>query len=119
MAEVGLTDDTEAGATHLAPAQPASTAPTVEGMPGGASPIGRIPVMDVRPLVDGGQRPAKSVVWEDFVIRAKVFREGHDAVNAQAVLTEAQAVLSSQHRIEHATLQVEAVAGAQCHELGW
>ncbi|NYG56790.1 cation diffusion facilitator family transporter [Nocardioides perillae] len=42
-----------------------------------------------------------------------------DAECAQSVLTEAQALLSSRHRIEHATLQVEVVAGAQCHELGW
>ena len=88
VAEVGLTDDTEAGATHLAPGKRISDTPTVEGMPGGATPIGRIPVMDVRPVVDCGQRPAKSVVGEDFVIRARVFREGHDAVNAQAVLTD-------------------------------
>ncbi|HET7399194.1 MAG TPA: alpha-1,4-glucan--maltose-1-phosphate maltosyltransferase [Intrasporangium sp.] len=56
-------------------------------MPGGAVPFGRIPVMGVRPLVDCGARPAKSVVGEEFVVRAKVFREGHDAVNATTVLT--------------------------------
>ncbi len=50
-------------------------------------PMERIPVSDVRPLVDGGTRPAKSVVDEEFTVRAKVFREGHDAVNATAVLT--------------------------------
>ena len=81
-------DDTEAGAVHLAPEHPVSTPPTVEGMPGGALPMGRIPVSDVRPLVDGGTRPAKSVVGEEFAVRAKVFREGHDAVNATAVLTD-------------------------------
>ncbi|MDN5790038.1 MAG: alpha-1,4-glucan--maltose-1-phosphate maltosyltransferase [Micrococcales bacterium] len=57
-------------------------------MPGGASPIGRIPVTDVRPLVDCGTRPAKSVVGEEFVVQARVFREGHEAVNATAVLTD-------------------------------
>ncbi|AXG15397.1 alpha-1,4-glucan--maltose-1-phosphate maltosyltransferase [Intrasporangium calvum] len=57
-------------------------------MPGGAVPFGRIPVMDVRPLVDCGQRPTKCVVGEDFVVRAQVFREGHDAVNATVVLTD-------------------------------
>jgi starch synthase (maltosyl-transferring) len=80
-------DEGEAGAVHLAPEHPASTPPTVAGMPGGALPMGRIPVSDVRPLVDGGTRPAKSVVGEEFDVRAKVFREGHDAVNATAVLT--------------------------------
>jgi starch synthase (maltosyl-transferring) len=87
-AEAAFVDETEAGAVHLAPERPVSDAPTVEGMPGGALPLGRIPVTDVRPLVDGGTRPARSVVGEEFVLRAKVFREGHDAVNATAVLTD-------------------------------
>ena len=50
-------------------------------------PLGRIPVIDVRPCVDHGCRPAKSVVGEPFTISATVFREGHDAVNASVVLT--------------------------------
>ena len=87
-ADTAFVDDTEAGAVHLAPDHPVSAPPTVEGMPGGALPMGRIPVSDVRPLVDGGTRPAKSVVGEEFTVRAKVFREGHDAVNATAVLTD-------------------------------
>jgi starch synthase (maltosyl-transferring) len=45
-------------------------------------------VQDVRPLVDGGRRPAKSVVDEEFTVTATVFREGHDAVNATVVLTD-------------------------------
>ncbi|MEO7448615.1 MAG: maltotransferase domain-containing protein [Humibacillus sp.] len=56
-------------------------------MPGGAVPLGRIPVSDLGPRVDGGSSPAKSVVGEEFDVHAKVFREGHDAVNATAVLT--------------------------------
>jgi starch synthase (maltosyl-transferring) len=51
-------------------------------------PIGRIPVLDVRPSVDGGARPAKAVVDEEFDVTATVFREGHDAVNASVVLTD-------------------------------
>ncbi|MEV0961327.1 MULTISPECIES: maltotransferase domain-containing protein [unclassified Streptomyces] len=50
--------------------------------------IGRIPVLDVRPLVDCGRRPAKSVVGETFRISATVFREGHDAVAANVVLRD-------------------------------
>lgn len=50
--------------------------------------IGRIPVLDVRPLVDCGRRPAKAVVGETFQITATVFREGHDAVAANVVLTD-------------------------------
>ncbi|MFF1798478.1 maltotransferase domain-containing protein, partial [Kitasatospora sp. NPDC058263] len=47
--------------------------------------IGRIPVLDVSPLVDAGRRPAKAVVGETFAVTATVFREGHDAVNANVV----------------------------------
>ncbi|HPK13236.1 MAG TPA: DUF3416 domain-containing protein, partial [Phycicoccus elongatus] len=52
------------------------------------SPIGRIPVQNVRPCVDHGARPAKSVVGEEFDVTATVFREGHDAVNATLVVTD-------------------------------
>ncbi|MFI6350661.1 alpha-1,4-glucan--maltose-1-phosphate maltosyltransferase [Streptomyces sp. NPDC050560] len=48
--------------------------------------IGRIPVLDVHPLVLGGRRPAKAVVGEAFEVSATVFREGHDAVAANVVL---------------------------------
>ncbi|MFD7202633.1 alpha-1,4-glucan--maltose-1-phosphate maltosyltransferase [Streptomyces sp. NPDC059893] len=56
---------------------PATTAPT---------PLGRIPVLDVQPLVDHGRRPAKAVAGESFQVSATVFREGHDAVAANVVL---------------------------------
>jgi starch synthase (maltosyl-transferring) len=48
---------------------------------------GRIPITDVEPTVDAGAYPAKAAVGETFTIAATVFREGHDAVNANAVLT--------------------------------
>ncbi|MFK5582119.1 maltotransferase domain-containing protein [Serinicoccus sp. LYQ131] len=54
----------------------------------GQEPLGRIPVLDVEPVVDGGRRPTKSVVDELFTLSATVFREGHDAVNATAVLVD-------------------------------
>ncbi|MFC4977038.1 alpha-1,4-glucan--maltose-1-phosphate maltosyltransferase [Streptomyces atroolivaceus] len=50
--------------------------------------IGRIPVLDVRPLVDCGRRPAKAVEGETFEVSATVFREGHDAVAANVVLCD-------------------------------
>ncbi|MEU6484274.1 alpha-1,4-glucan--maltose-1-phosphate maltosyltransferase [Streptomyces sp. NPDC046887] len=50
--------------------------------------IGRIPVLDVSPLVDCGRRPAKAVAGETFQITATVFREGHDEVAANVVLTD-------------------------------
>jgi starch synthase (maltosyl-transferring) len=48
--------------------------------------IGRIPVIDVSPVVEAGRWPAKAVVGEVVPVRATVFREGHDAVGATAVL---------------------------------
>ncbi|GAA2101030.1 alpha-1,4-glucan--maltose-1-phosphate maltosyltransferase [Kitasatospora saccharophila] len=50
--------------------------------------IGRIPVLDVTPLVDAGRRPAKAVEGERFLVSATVFREGHDAVGANVVLRD-------------------------------
>ncbi|MDR0991165.1 MAG: alpha-1,4-glucan--maltose-1-phosphate maltosyltransferase [Propionibacteriaceae bacterium] len=61
-----------------APAPPAVLAPG----------FGRIPVAKVEPVIDHGAYPAKAVVGESFPIRARVFREGHDRVNASAILTD-------------------------------
>jgi starch synthase (maltosyl-transferring) len=49
--------------------------------------VGRIPVMDVFPVVDLGRRPAKATVGEPFPVRATVFREGHDKLGAEVVAT--------------------------------
>ncbi|WP_084618101.1 alpha-1,4-glucan--maltose-1-phosphate maltosyltransferase [Jonesia quinghaiensis] len=49
--------------------------------------IGRIPVIDVSPVIAEGRWPAKAVVGEMIPVEATVFREGHDAVAATAVLT--------------------------------
>src|ERR687886_2260947 len=51
-----------------------------------ASRAGRIPVLAVAPVVDGGRFDAKAVVGEPVPVAATVFREGHDAVAATAVL---------------------------------
>src|SRR3954465_8452995 len=51
-----------------------------------ASMIGRIPIADVGPVVECGRWPAKAAVGERVTISATVFREGHDAVAANAVL---------------------------------
>ncbi|MDM7856518.1 alpha-1,4-glucan--maltose-1-phosphate maltosyltransferase [Cellulomonas alba] len=50
--------------------------------------IGRIPVVDVSPVAEEGRFPAKAVVGEAVPVRATVFREGHDAVAATAVLVD-------------------------------
>ncbi|MGW5128563.1 maltotransferase domain-containing protein, partial [Streptomyces sp. NPDC004069] len=62
---------------------PASSTP-----PSPAPSIGRIPVRDVRPAVEGGRRAAKAVAGETFPVTATVFREGHDAVAANVVLRD-------------------------------
>lgn len=49
--------------------------------------IARIPILDVSPVVDLGRRPAKAVVGETFDVSATIFREGHDALGANVILT--------------------------------
>jgi starch synthase (maltosyl-transferring) len=49
--------------------------------------VGRIPVMDVMPVVDLGRQPAKATVGEPLPVRARVFREGHDRLGCEVVLT--------------------------------
>ncbi|MDH6574776.1 alpha-1,4-glucan--maltose-1-phosphate maltosyltransferase [Kitasatospora sp. MAP5-34] len=51
------------------------------------SPVGRIPITDVQPVVDQGRRPARAVPGEPFTVSATVFREGHEELGAQVVLT--------------------------------
>ena len=51
--------------------------------------IGRIPILDVGPVVSCGRWPARAVVGETLPVRATVFREGHDAGGANVVLRDA------------------------------
>ncbi|WP_373280182.1 alpha-1,4-glucan--maltose-1-phosphate maltosyltransferase [Piscicoccus intestinalis] len=84
----GVADASAAG--PLAPEAGSSRSPAVSGTAtwAGQRPIGRIPVVGVTPLVEGGDFPLKSVVGEQVPVSARVFREGHDAVNANIVLTD-------------------------------
>ncbi|GLF94751.1 alpha-1,4-glucan--maltose-1-phosphate maltosyltransferase [Streptomyces yaizuensis] len=50
--------------------------------------IGRIPVLDVRPRVESGRRPAKAVVGESFQVSATVFGEGQEVVGANVTLRD-------------------------------
>ncbi|WP_460477556.1 maltotransferase domain-containing protein [Brachybacterium huguangmaarense] len=50
--------------------------------------MGRIPIMDVSPVVDGGRFPARATVGESVPVRVNAFREGHDAMGVQAVLLD-------------------------------
>ncbi|WP_406442253.1 alpha-1,4-glucan--maltose-1-phosphate maltosyltransferase [Streptomyces sp. NBC_01613] len=78
--------------TEAPPVRPTAAAPPAPEPPsaGEAAGIGRIPVLDVRPVVQHGRRPAKAVTGESFEISATVFREGHDAVAADVVLKDPQ-----------------------------
>ncbi|CAM5389998.1 alpha-1,4-glucan--maltose-1-phosphate maltosyltransferase [Streptomyces pilosus] len=67
---------------------PPVTAPAPPSGAAAATAVGRIPVLDVRPVVRQGRRPAKAVTGETFEISATVFREGHDAVAANVVLKD-------------------------------
>jgi starch synthase (maltosyl-transferring) len=48
--------------------------------------IGRIPILDVQPVLECGRRPAKAVTGETFEVSATIFREGHEMLGAGVVL---------------------------------
>jgi starch synthase (maltosyl-transferring) len=50
--------------------------------------IGRIPILDVEPVVECGRRLAKAVAGETFQVSATVIREGHGVLGAGAVLRD-------------------------------
>ncbi|TNY38547.1 alpha-1,4-glucan--maltose-1-phosphate maltosyltransferase [Thermomonospora catenispora] len=56
--------------------------------PAPAPVIGRIPILDVQPVVGCGRWPAKAVVGETFEVSATVFREGHERLGAGVVLRD-------------------------------
>ena len=61
-------------------------------------PIGRIPILAVSPVVDEGRWPAKAFAGEVVPFSASVFREGHDAVAAEVLLTSPSGV-TTVHRM--------------------
>ncbi|WP_193104076.1 maltotransferase domain-containing protein [Brachybacterium sp. FME24] len=70
-----------------APSTPAVPRATQSSTPF-ASGVGRIPIMEVQPVIDGGRFPASCVEGETITVRANAFREGHDAMGVQAVLVD-------------------------------
>ncbi|MFD4526983.1 maltotransferase domain-containing protein, partial [Streptomyces sp. NPDC058470] len=92
------TPETEGTSAPVAPARttetavasvPSTTSVTPPaGITATATAIGRIPLLDVHPIVDHGRWPAKAVAGEAFEVSATVFREGHDAVAANVVLRD-------------------------------
>ncbi len=52
------------------------------------NPIGRLPILGVKPSVEGGRWPAKAFAGELIPFTANVFREGHDALGVELLLTD-------------------------------
>ena len=76
----------DAATTSRRPATKTSPGATASrSFPPGTT-VGRIPVLDVGPVVERGRWPARCIPGEAVPITATVFREGHDAVAATAVL---------------------------------
>ncbi|QJU55921.1 DUF3416 domain-containing protein [Herbiconiux sp. SALV-R1] len=72
--------------TSAEPEQAAEPNQAVEPQQPFEPEIGRIPIIDVFPQVDGGRWAAKGFVGEVIPFGATVFREGHDAVGAHLEL---------------------------------
>ncbi|MGH3475096.1 MAG: maltotransferase domain-containing protein, partial [Aeromicrobium sp.] len=49
--------------------------------------VTRVPVLGVRPQIEGGRYPVKAVPDEEFTVRARVFGEGLGVVRAAVILT--------------------------------
>src|SRR5690606_20013654 len=98
------------------PAPPAVPGPAAEAAeeprPASPTPIGRIPVIEVSPVVEGGRWPAKAVTGEAVRVRATVFREGHDAVAATAVLVAPDGA-------DHSSVTMTPVDPGLDHMEGW
>jgi starch synthase (maltosyl-transferring) len=70
------------------PSQSAAPVPSLAKRPRATAfaGIGRVAVLDVGPVAEGGRWPARAVPGEAVPITATVFKEGHGAVGATAVL---------------------------------
>ncbi|MEY4742044.1 MAG: hypothetical protein RL672_794 [Actinomycetota bacterium] len=49
--------------------------------------MGRLPILNITPTVEAGRWPAKAIVGEVIPFSAVVFREGHDALGVELLLT--------------------------------
>ena len=52
------------------------------------NPIGRLPILGVKPSVEAGRWPAKAFKGEVIPFSANVFREGHDALGVELLLSD-------------------------------
>ena len=63
------------------------------------NPIGRLPILGVKPSVEAGRWPAKAFEGEVIPFSANVFREGHDALGVELLLTNPEGKQST-HRMD-------------------
>lgn len=61
--------------------------------------VGRFPITHVWPTVDGGKYPAKALVGEVITFGATAFREGHDRLAVELVITSPSGVIG-RHRMQ-------------------
>ncbi len=61
--------------------------------------MGRIPVLDVWPVL-ADARAAKAVLGEAIPVAATIFREGHDAVAGEVILTNPDGLVVSRNRMD-------------------
>ncbi|MFM2031114.1 MAG: hypothetical protein RI927_734, partial [Actinomycetota bacterium] len=71
---------------------------TANSQPQG-QPFGRLPILNLSPVVEAGRWPAKAYVGEVVPFQATVFREGHDALGAELLLTSPSRVQTI-HRLK-------------------
>ncbi len=70
--------------------------------------------MDVTPVVNHARHPAKASVGEFFDVTALVFREGHDQLGAEVVLTDPAGVRRPPQRMHDVEGQVSRMAASVC-----
>ncbi len=67
------------------------------------NPIGRLPILGVKPSVESGRWPAKAFKGEVIPFSANVFREGHDALGVELLLNAPNGKQQT-HRLTPGTL---------------
>lgn len=81
------------------PTQPAERTPAAEHEPDAYVPvIGRIPILSLTPQIEDDLWPAKSFVHDVVPFGATIFREGHDLIGADVLLTDPTGAVSA-HRM--------------------
>jgi starch synthase (maltosyl-transferring) len=95
--------DGAAGPTTTAAVRPKRATPAKRDRPATAAPltppptpppttptigVERIPIIDVAPVIECGKYPAKAIVGEQVNVAATVFREGHDALGVNVVVSD-------------------------------